>query len=91
MVNIYVGNLSYQVEEQELEALFNQYGSVERVTVIKDRDTGSSKGFAFVEMQDTNEGEAAIESLNDTEFRGRQLKVNKARPRAERPRRASRW
>ncbi len=80
--NIYVGNLSFQTTEGELETVFAQYGTVERVSVIRDRDTGQSRGFAFVEMADG--GEAAINSLNGTELNGRSLTVNEARPREER-------
>jgi RNA recognition motif-containing protein len=80
--NIYVGNLSFQTTEGELETVFAQYGTVERVSVIRDRDTGQSRGFAFVEMADG--GDAAINGLNGTDLNGRSLTVNEARPREER-------
>jgi len=87
MINIYVGNLSYQASEQELRDLFSAHGTVSNVTIIKDRDSGRSKGFGFVEMHDNSEGLRAIEALNGKEVGGRPLKINEARPREERPRR----
>ena len=80
---IYVGNLSYQTTEGDLSTLFEQVGQVESVNVITDRDTGRSKGFAFVEM-DTDAAEKAIAQFNGTEVNGRALTVNEARPREER-------
>ena len=82
MVNIYVGNLSFKSGEGELKTLFEQHGEVKGVKVVTDRDTGRSRGFAFVEMQDA-EGKAAIAALNGTEFDGRQIVVNEARPRRD--------
>ena len=87
MINIYVGNLSYQATEQELRELFAPHGAVGNVSIIKDRDSGRSKGFGFVEMHDNSEGLRAIEALNGKEVGGRPLKINEARPREERPRR----
>ncbi len=84
MFRIYVGNLSFNSNEQTLNDLFSQHGQVENVAIITDRDTGRSRGFAFVEMKDDSEGRAAIEALNGNEFDGRSLTVNEARPRAER-------
>lgn len=80
MVNIFVGNLSYQTTQEELHAAFAQYGNVENVNIITDRTTGQPRGFAFVEMTDANEAEAAINQLNGAELRGRALNVNIARP-----------
>ncbi|MEW6265397.1 MAG: RNA-binding protein [Thermodesulfobacteriota bacterium] len=80
-MNLYVGNLSYQATEAELKDLFSTYGQVQSVKIITDRDTGRSKGFAFVEMSNRSEGEKAIAELNGKELANRQLKVNEARPR----------
>lgn len=84
MTNIFVGNLSYSTTEQELEAAFSQYGSVERASVIRDRDTGQARGFAFVEMTNKSEAINAIQGLNGQELNGRPLKVNEARPKDDR-------
>lgn len=83
--NLYVGNLSYQVRDDELNALFSQYGKVTSARVILDRETQRSKGFAFVEMADDAEAEAAIAALNGAENNGRALTVNEAKPREPRP------
>lgn len=83
-MNIYVGNLSYSTTEDELRELFAQHGSVVSVNIIKDRETGSSKGFGFVEMAEQSEGEKAISELNDSVLNERNLRVNQARPRSER-------
>ena len=80
---IYVGNLSYQTTEADLTTLFEQAGEVESVSIITDRDTGRSKGFAFVEMSN-EDAEKAIAQFNGTEVNGRALTVNEARPREER-------
>ena len=80
-MNIYVGNLNYRVREDDLKAVLEQFGAVESVKVVKDRDTGRSKGFAFVEMQDDDEARKAIEELNEKEFEGRQMVVKEALPR----------
>lgn len=84
MTNIYVGNLSYQTTEDELSQLFSQYGAVQSASIINDRDSGRSKGFAFVEMADATEAKKAIDALNDQEIKGRKLRINEARPREER-------
>jgi RNA recognition motif-containing protein len=83
---IYVGNLSYATTEETLRALFSKFGSVASVELIKDRDTGNSKGFAFVEMGSQNESSKAISSLNGTSLEERVIKVSFAKPREERPR-----
>ena len=82
--NIYVGNLSFEATAADLETLFGQHGTVARAQVVADRDTGRSRGFGFVEMSEG--GEAAIDALNGTDFQGRALTVNEAKPREERPR-----
>jgi RNA recognition motif-containing protein len=89
MVNIYVGNLAYGVTEDELRTAFEQYGSVERASVITDRMTGRSKGFGFVEMASESESREAIAKLNETELKGRNIVVNEARPQTDRPRRGA--
>lgn len=81
-MNIYVGSLSYDVTEEELKKVFEAYGEVESVKVIKDYYTGKSKGFGFVEMPERASAESAINGLNNTELKGRTLKVNKAKPRS---------
>lgn len=90
-VNIYVGNLSYKMTEEELEAVFGQYGTVNSAKIITDKETDRSKGFAFVEMEDDAAALEAIEKLNDKEFGGRNLRVNEAKPREERPARRPRY
>lgn len=84
MTNIFVGNLAYQTTESELEAAFAAYGAVEKTSVVRDRDTGQPRGFAFVEMTNAAEAAKAIEALNGQELNGRALNVNEARPRPER-------
>ena len=79
---LYVGNLTYAVTASDLEQLFGQHGTVESAQVIADRDTGQSKGFAFVEMKTDQEAQAAIAALNGKEMNGRALTVNEAKPRA---------
>ena len=86
MKNIYVGNLSFDASEDQVRALFEAYGAVERVSIITDRDTGQPRGFAFVEMPDDEAATKAMEALNGTTLSGRNLSVNEARPKAERPR-----
>jgi cold-inducible RNA-binding protein len=81
---LYVGNLAFQTTSQDLQQLFAQAGTVESASVIEDRDTGQSKGFAFVEMSTQEEAAAAIEQFNGKEVAGRALKVNEARPRENR-------
>jgi len=80
-MNIYAGNLSQDVTEDDLKTVFQVYGKVETVNVIKDKHTGMSKGFSFVEMPDNVEAQSAITGLNDKEFKGKMLKVNTAKPR----------
>lgn len=82
-MNIYVGNLSYGVTEEDLKEAFESFGEVETAKIIKDRYSGESKGFGFVEMPDRAGAEAAIDGLDGTELKGRTIKVNKARPRSE--------
>jgi cold-inducible RNA-binding protein len=81
---LYVGNLSYEVTNADLEQMFAEFGSVRSAEVIQDRDTGRSKGFGFVEMADDNAAQEAIKGLNGKEQGGRPLTVNEARPREER-------
>lgn len=85
-MNIYVGNLSYSMTDGELEATFAEYGMVNSAKIIMDRETGRSKGFGFVEMANSSEAEEAIRELNGKSIGGRNLRVNEARPREERPR-----
>ena len=84
MSEIYVGNLSFDTNEQGLQTLFSQYGQVDRVSLITDRDTGRSRGFAFVTMGDGGAAQSAIDALNGKEFEGRTLKVNEARGKQDR-------
>jgi len=90
-VNIYVGNLAYSVTEDQLRDAFAQFGAVSRVNLIIDRETGRSKGFAFVEMDDNGEADAAIKGLNDKDLGGRRMRVNEAKPRGDRPQRRQRF
>lgn len=83
-MNIYVGNLSYQMSEDELRAAFEEFGEVDSARIITDRDSGRSKGFGFVEMPDDGEAQAAIDALNQKELAGRSVTVNKARPKPDR-------
>jgi RNA recognition motif-containing protein len=85
-MSVYVGNLSYQVAEEELSKVFSEYGTVKRVQLPTDRETGRPRGFAFVEMETEAAEAAAIEALDGAEWMGRELKVNKARPREEKSR-----
>lgn len=82
-MTIYIGNLSYQATEEDLKAVFADYGAVKRVVLPTDRETGRMRGFAFVEMTDDAQEDAAISELDGAEWMGRQLKVNKARPRED--------
>ncbi len=84
MLNIFVGNLSFQTTQQDLDAAFAAYGTVERVSIATDRDSGQPRGFAFVEMSDATEGRNAIEQMNGAELNGRALNVNEARPKPTR-------
>jgi RNA recognition motif-containing protein len=83
MKNLFVGNMSFDTTENELRALFEQYGEVERVNVVTDRDTGRARGFAFVEMASDEAAASAITALNGREVNGRALNVNEARPKPE--------
>ena len=84
-MNIYVGNLPYQTTQDDLRAQFEQYGAVESVNIIQDRETGRSKGFGFVVMPDSTGAQKAIDALNDVDMGGRKMKVNEARPRTDAP------
>ena len=83
-MKLYVGNLSFQTSSDDLQQLFSQAGTVESANVIEDRETGRSRGFAFVEMSSKEEGNAAIQQLNGHEVGGRALNVNEAKPREDR-------
>ena len=87
-MKIYAGNLSYNVSNEDLRAAFAQFGTVDSADVIMDRATGRSKGFDFVEMSDATEAKAAIEGLNGKDLDGRNLNVNEARPKTDRPQRS---
>ena len=80
-MSIYVGNLSYEVSQEDLEEVFREYGSVQRTYIPKDRETGRVRGFAFVEMQNESDEDKAIEALNGSTWMDRELRVNKAKPR----------
>ena len=82
-MNIYIGNLSYEVTEEHLRLALEQFGQVESATIIKDKHSGKSKGFGFVEMASKDEGQSAIDGLNGKELKGKALNVNEARPRTE--------
>ena len=83
MKNIFVGNLSFGTSEQDIRSLFEAHGTVERVNIVTDRDTGQPRGFAFVEMTNDAEGNKAINAINGKEVGGRALNVNEARPKGE--------
>jgi len=85
-MNIFIGNLNYAVSEDEVRELFEGYGQVDSVKIIKDRETGRAKGFGFIEMEDENEARNAIQELDGYDFSGRPLRVNEARPSKPRPR-----
>ena len=97
MKNIFVGNLSFGATEDSVRTLFEQYGTVDRVSIVTDRDTGQAKGFGFVEMSGDAEGQRAIDSLSGRELNGRAMTVNEARPKGDRgsggggQRRDNRW
>ena len=84
MKNIFVGNLSFNTNEDELRQAFEAYGQVDRVSIMTDRDTGRSRGFGFVEMASSEDGEKAIAALNGAQIGGRTINVNEARPKTER-------
>ena len=90
-MNIYVGNLAYGVTQDELREAFSAYGQVESASLITDKFTGESKGFGFVEMPNNAEADAAIKALNETSLKGRNMKVNQAKPRGDRPSRGRRF
>jgi RNA recognition motif-containing protein len=90
-MDIYVGNLPWSASDQEIADAFSQHGTVEKASIIVDRESGRSKGFGFVTMNDNEEANAAIEALNGCDLGGRSLKVNEARPREERPPRRDNW
>ena len=83
MTNIFVGNLSFSVTQEELHAAFSNYGNVERVSIVTDRDSGQPRGFAFVEMSDAAAAETAISRLSGADLNGRAMTVNEARPKAQ--------
>jgi cold-inducible RNA-binding protein len=85
-VKLYVGNLPYSTADADLTTLFAEYGTVVSASVISDRETGRSKGFGFVEIEEEDKAKAAVEALNGKDFGGRNIVVNEARPREERPR-----
>jgi len=87
MYKLFVGGLPFSLTDEELQDAFAKHGTVASATIIKDRDTGRSKGFGFVEFENDEEGKAAEKALNGTELGGRSITVNQARPREERPRR----
>lgn len=96
MKNIFVGNLNFGATEEAVRSLFEAYGTVDRVNLVTDRDTGRSRGFAFVEMADSDQADQAVAALNGTSLEGRALNISEARPKADRggaprPRRESRW
>ncbi|MBW6457894.1 MAG: RNA-binding protein [FCB group bacterium] len=84
-MNIYVGNLPYDTTEDDLRQMFAEFGAVSSVNIIKDRVTGNSKGFGFVEMDNDSEGQKAVDELNGADMKGRNLKINLARPRTDKP------
>ena len=84
-MNIYVGNLPYSIDRDQLREIFAAYGDVAAARIVTDRETGRSKGFGFVEMADNAQAQAAIEALNGSDIGGRKAVVNEARPREERP------
>ena len=90
-MNIYVGNLPYSATEDELRTAFAAFGEVNSVSLITDKYSGQSKGFAFVEMAENSAADSAIKGLNETAMGGRNIKVNQAKPRGDRPKRDSRW
>jgi len=86
MKNLYVGNLPHSTTESELRSAFEAHGAVEKVTIVMDRDTGRSRGFGFVEMTDASAADKAIAALNGSDFGGRTLTINEAKPKTDRPR-----
>lgn len=90
-MNIYVGNLPYGVTEDDLKEAFSEHGEVESVNIITDKFSGQSKGFGFIEMPNNSEADKAIKALNESELKGRNIKVNQAKPREQRPQRKPRY
>ncbi len=90
-MNIYVGNLSYRMTDEDLGKLFSTYGAVSESKIVIDRETGRSKGFGFVEMPNQAEGDEAIKQLDGKEVEGRNIKVNVAKPKEDKPRRSQRY
>jgi len=90
-MNIYVGNLPYNVNEDELKELFSEFGEVATVNLIKDRFSGQSKGFGFIDMPSNSEADQAIKALNHSQLKGRDIKVNQAEQRSKKPRRRPRY
>jgi RNA recognition motif-containing protein len=86
-MNIYVGNLPYSVTENDLKEAFAEFGEISSVSLISDKFSGQSKGFGFVEMPNNSEADAAIKALNESSFQGRNIKVNQAKPKGDRPQR----
>ena len=82
-MSVYVGNLSYDVTREDIEQVFTEYGAVKRVSLPMDRETGRPRGFAFVDMAEDSEEDAVIEALDGAEWMGREMKVNKARPKTD--------
>ena len=89
-MKLYCGNLPYSVTEEDLKNAFSEFGQVAEATLITDKFSGQSKGFAFIEMADNSSGDAAIKGLNDSQMGGRNIKVNQARPKGDRPNRDNR-
>ena len=90
-MNIYVGNLAFNVTEDDLKEAFEAFGAIESVKIISDKFSGQSKGFGFVEMPDNSEADKAMKALNGKSLKGRNIKVNQARPKSDRPRRRPRY
>ncbi len=90
-MNIYVGNLSYDITDDEVRNIFSPHGEITSVSIIKDKYSGQSKGFGFVEMPNQAEAEEAIKTLNESDLKGRNIKVNQAKPKEERPQRRTRY
>ena len=90
-MNIYVGNLAYSVTEDEVRDAFAEFGEVSSVNIIMDKISGQSKGFGFVEMANNSEADEAIKALNESPMKGRNLRVNQAKPRGDRPQRRPRY
>lgn len=84
-MNIYVGNLPYDVTETDLREIFSQFGEISQINLITDKFSGQSKGFGFVEMENNSQADAAIKGLNESNFKGRNIKVNQAKPKSDRP------